>query len=121
MPLIKCPECENEISDKVDTVCPKCGFVYSLEEKDRDEIKNMPLWKQIFQVTLGLTILIVVSLFFIGASGFSHTNEVRYVFAGLYLLLAYKSWNLMVDSHKLSKIYFVGSLVGYSFFMIFSN
>ena len=26
MPLIKCPECENEMSDKVDTVCPKCGY-----------------------------------------------------------------------------------------------
>jgi len=26
MPLIKCPECENEMSDKVDTVCSKCGY-----------------------------------------------------------------------------------------------
>lgn len=118
MPLIKCPECENEISDKVDTVCPKCGFVYSLEEKDRDKIKNMPLWKQFLQATLGLLILIVMSFLIIGVTG---KEEVKYVLAGLYLLLAYKSWNLMVDSHKLSKIYFVGSLVGYSFFMIFSN
>lgn len=26
MPLIKCPECENEISNKIGTICPKCGY-----------------------------------------------------------------------------------------------
>ena len=34
MALISCPECEKEISDKVGTICPNCG--YKVEFKDAD-------------------------------------------------------------------------------------
>lgn len=38
MALIKCPECQNEVSDKA-TSCPHCGFpIHNVEENDNPEV-----------------------------------------------------------------------------------
>lgn len=66
MPLIRCPECENEISDKVDTVCPKCGF--KLDEKSmlENSQKNWGQGRWFFVGILGyfgtLFILLMIGL-----------------------------------------------------------
>ncbi len=39
--LINCPECEKEISDKVGTICPNCGYsIPILEETQKKESRN---------------------------------------------------------------------------------
>ena len=121
MALINCPECKRQkISDKAGTICPKCGYVHTQENinKEVEELKNMPIWKQYFYATLGFIIVVLGTLFFVGITA---SEEVRYLFSILLVFLAYKSWNLMNYSNIGAKKYFVSLLVIYSAFLAFSN
>ncbi|MDD3056607.1 MAG: hypothetical protein PHE16_12110 [Aliarcobacter sp.] len=120
MALINCPECNHSISDIVDTLCPKCGYKHTQENinKEIEKLKNMPLWKQFFGATLGIIIIVAVSIFLIGVTA---SEEVRYVFGFLILALIYKSWNKMEYAHKNVKIYFSGILFLYSLSLFFIN
>ena len=60
MALIKCPECEKEISDTVKT-CPHCG--YKLRKKAKDNIKTS---NKIIIIILIIIILPIVYLLLIG-------------------------------------------------------
>jgi len=74
MPLIKCPECENEISDKVDTVCPKCGYKHDKNAIAINAAKNRTQ-TQWFWLILGLNtgyvffIIFVLALFGVKGGG----------------------------------------------------
>ncbi len=48
MSLVKCPECQSEISDKA-TSCPKCGYPLKKQNVTIDKVRNIELtskkWK----------------------------------------------------------------------------
>ena len=51
MALIKCPECDNKISDKADS-CPKCG--YELHKVSNEKVIMEGLIKKIKKMDIGI-------------------------------------------------------------------
>lgn len=71
MALIKCPECESEISDKAEA-CPKCGCpiqkIQSETETDTvsfSEVAQAPARKSRFLIILIISIILIILLFII--------------------------------------------------------
>src|SRR5437868_11769763 len=59
--LIKCPECDSEVSDNA-AACPKCGF--PLKHEGREEVANPTVKTQPSPVCLAISfVALVLSLF----------------------------------------------------------
>ncbi len=61
MALIKCPECNNNISDQAD-ICPKCG--YELNKKIDTNSKNKSIVQKNNLKYLVLVLIVVIGVFF---------------------------------------------------------
>ena len=61
MALIKCPECNNNISDQAD-ICPKCG--YELNKKIDTNSKNKSIVQKNNLKYLILVLIVVIGGFF---------------------------------------------------------
>lgn len=62
MPLINCPECQNEVSDKAE-LCPKCG--YGINDSLKKTITTQKTSKKLKAMqALGLFPMVVSFLFF---------------------------------------------------------
>lgn len=68
MALIKCPECENEISDKAEA-CPKCGCPIvqesEISESDSTTKPKKAINKKVLTIVIGL--IVVIAIFVISA------------------------------------------------------
>lgn len=71
MALIKCPECETEISDKAE-MCPKCGFPVNKEAQGNvlEKVKNIDKNKLKKYIIVAITIIAIIVI----GKGFIHPN-----------------------------------------------
>jgi len=62
MALIKCPECDKEISDTVES-CINCGYRLSGSESGDNSIKSYPLGKRKFGIVSGILYCLLAVFF----------------------------------------------------------
>lgn len=61
--LIKCPECDSEVSDSASS-CPKCGFPFKAQTEKREEVARSVANTRAMPVCLAISLLaLFVSLF----------------------------------------------------------
>ena len=113
MALIKCPECQKEISDKAH-ICPHCG--YPIEEQTIEEKEGQAIGEPIltFQERKSVASSILAVIFcevIIGvAFGFSCTNSTTLIFAIIFcsffeMLLAGALVTDIINIKKLNKMF----------------
>jgi uncharacterized membrane protein YvbJ len=79
MALIKCPECENQISDNAET-CPNCGYPINNRKPQNIIVKKN---EGCFLQTLNLGCMIIIILFVVAivisfiATGYSFFNHTK--------------------------------------------
>jgi len=115
MPLIKCPECENEISDKVDTVCPKCGYKHDKNAALEMESKNWSQWNWFFRGLMAYVIVIFASALIMAVTGAKGPIIIGLSFLILGSLVVYK----IESFNKNNKIFFFGLNLIYSLVLLF--
>lgn len=115
MPLIKCPECENEISDKVDTVCPKCGYTHDKAASLKLESKNWSQLNWFFRGLMAYVIIvfaIVVIMAITGGRGQIIIGGALLILGG-FIIYKFDSFNYK------NKLFFIGLNTLFSMIIIF--
>ena len=67
MPLITCPECKKEISDKA-TTCPSCGYPIDVNPTDKQPVTIQRTRKK-WKVWQGISIVLVIVAFLMIMNG----------------------------------------------------
>ncbi len=102
MNLISCPECENQILERMGTICPKCGYTVGYF----NESKKRPKYAKFFALSVFLPFLSFLIIIF------ASINEIAFSFAVIFFLyIAYKSCPYLYKElfiTKFEKMFFWG-------------
>ncbi|KAB7886436.1 hypothetical protein [Poseidonibacter ostreae] len=82
MKLISCPECENQILERMGTICPKCGHTVGYF----NESEKRPKYGKFFALSVFLPFLSFLIIII------SSINKISFIFGVIFFLyVAYKS------------------------------
>ena len=108
MALINCPECNNNVSDKAET-CPHCGVKLQVATtpiqptyNTTDTGKLLFSTKGLYSLGFGITIYIILSLFFIGFFAIVGIAWVGIILSGLFSIVF---WGTFSKSNLLKQSY----------------